>query len=291
MDIRIDHSLPNKPEVLEIAARLGIPVSHVVGGLVLCWLWTDQVSVAGSLPHSPEVVDQVSMVPGLAKAMEEVGWLVREDQGFCLPRISRYTGDGRTTRERRLDKQSKAKSQRRTKTGQFAPYGAKNPTLADGHQTTGGYQTPLPSVSRPPQPGPARTEPNQPKPKYKQATVDVCDVAPIGDGDFTGDTIPPARLYAAISKYGSAVSDVIDNIPSAKMRQPVKTRRAVVAALDRGVEASRLASSIGAYYSSDEGAGEYATWPANWIDQERYSEDPSAWQRGTVEKSNLEEIL
>ena len=41
MDIRIDHSLPNKPEVLEIAAKLGAPVGHVVGGLVLCWLWTD----------------------------------------------------------------------------------------------------------------------------------------------------------------------------------------------------------------------------------------------------------
>ena len=289
MDIRIDHSLPNKPEVLEIAAKLGAPVGHVVGGLVLCWLWTDQVSVAGSLPHSPEVVDQVSTMPGLAKAMEEVGWLVREDQGFCLPRISRYTGDGRTTRERRLDKQSKAKSQRRTKTGQFAPKGVKNPTLTDGPPTIGGHLPSLPSVSRPPQPGPARPDPNQPKPEHKQTAVDVGDLDAFTD--FTGETIPPARAYALQSLFGEEIALVFNSIPSSRRRQPVKIRRAIAAAIDRGVAPDHLSQKICDYYNSDEGAGEYATWPSNWSDHERYDEDPSAWERSTPDKSNLKEIL
>jgi hypothetical protein len=289
MDIRIDHSLPSKPEVLQISARLGVSVSHAVGCLTVCWLWTDQVSVGGSLNHSPEVIDQITGMPGMAAAMEEVGWLIQEDGGFCLPRISRYTGDGRTTRERRLVQQAKSKSQKRSKTGQFSRKTTKNPTVADGVTSFGGGIPNHPSVVRPSQPGPARPDPTQPE---QIQTGDVIECDHIGDGDFTGETISPSRFYSVSSMFGKQIDMVLSSIPSSRRRQPVKTKRAIAAAIDRGVDADSLACKISDYYNSDEGSGEYATWPANWIDQERYEEDPSAWERSTEDKSiNLEEIL
>lgn len=288
MDIRIDHSLPSKPEVLQIAARLNVQVSHAVGCLTVCWLWTDQVSVGGSLKHSPEVIDQVTGMPGLSAAMEEVGWLEQEDGGFCLPRISRYTGDGRTTRERRLVQQAKSKSQARSKTGQFASKRVKNPTVADSVTSFGGSIPDHPSVVRPSQPGPSQTDPNQPEQIHTEGVI-VCDH--ISSEGLTSETISSAQLYEISSRFTVEIASAIDRIPRAKRKQPAKIKRAIAAALSRGVDPVDLAHAISVYYRSDEGSGDYSTWPANWIDQERYLEDPEAWNKSTDKNSNLKEML
>ena len=288
MDIRIDHSLPSKPEVLQIAARLNVPVSHAVGCLTVCWLWTDQVSVGGSLKHSPEVIDQVTGMPGLSAAMEEVGWLELEDGGFCLPRISRYTGDGRTTRERRLVQQAKSKRQTRSSSGQFSGNDSMSPTVAVNGGGSGGNNQSHPSVVRPSQTGPSQPNPTQPEQIHTGGVI-VCDH--IAGDAATSETISSAQLFEVSSRYTVEIATAIDRIPRSKRKQPAKIKRAIAAAISRGVDPLDLAHAIGVYYSSDEGSGDYSTWPANWIDQERYLEDPEAWQKSTDKNNSLKEML
>ena len=40
--IKIEHSLPNKPEVMQLASLLGVDELQIVGHLVCFWIWCDQ---------------------------------------------------------------------------------------------------------------------------------------------------------------------------------------------------------------------------------------------------------
>ena len=282
-DIRIEHGLPGKPEVLEIAMAMGVSRAEVIGHLVQVWLWADQTTREGRCEHCPKILDGITL-EGFSAAMEASGWLLREGNGFALPRIERYTGDGRTSRDRRLVQKERAKNQSRGSGGRFAktPVGSKKPTTTDTQPTSH-----LPSDGRISESRPTKTkaDPAQPDPTN---TTHIH----LGDGDYTGDDIPATRYHYVCSKSSDLIAGIIDAIPSAKRRAPNKIRRSVAAALDRGVNPDMLRDQMRGYYASDEGLSEYATWPHNFIDNERYDEDPEAWVRTTdAAKGNAKEML
>ena len=82
--IKIEHSLPNKPEVMQLAMELQISEFEVVGHLVCFWSWVDQ----NMSPECPHVVgtklglDRVAGRTGFVDAMVNVGWLE-----FCEGRV------------------------------------------------------------------------------------------------------------------------------------------------------------------------------------------------------------
>jgi len=290
MDIRIEQGLPMKPQVLAIQTKLGVPKAQVVGALVMVWLWADAVTRGGRVAFEPAIIDGIADLPGLAIAMREVGWLMEDGDGFVLPRIERYTGDGRTSRDRRLTQQERARGQKRNRSGKFAG-GTKNPTNADTPPIDGPIRS-VPTGGGDSDLGPSQPNPTQPKPSQHNYTcVDDPLVDPLGDGDYTGADLPAGRYHTLSVVKQVEINQIIDAIPVNRRRAVAKIKRSIAAAIDRGVDPGVLAGAMRSYYASDEGSGEYATWPSNFIDQERYDEDPSAWVRGDTVDSNVREVL
>ena len=94
---------------------------------------------------------------------------------------------------------------------------------------------------------------------------------------------------------------VLSSIPKERLNNPNKTKMAISDSLDkleadnpeqeRMVIANMLASRIALYYMSDEGQGDYAKLPHNWLADECYLADPSSWERKTDDKSAWSAII
>lgn len=76
--IKIENFLPNKPEVAQMADRLGVTDNEVVGMLVRFWSWVDQ-TMSDECPDAYGTTGRIGVLAGhpeFADAMVEVGWLV-----------------------------------------------------------------------------------------------------------------------------------------------------------------------------------------------------------------------
>lgn len=99
--IKIEHTMPDKPEVVSIAAALGIDQDAVVGKLVRFWVWCDQQTVDGNaLRVTPAFIDRLTACPGFAAALVEIGWLRSRDGRFSVPNFGRH--NGQTAKSRAL---------------------------------------------------------------------------------------------------------------------------------------------------------------------------------------------
>lgn len=97
--IKIEHTLPDKPEVFRIAMELGITPEHVAGCLLRVWIWADQQSINGNaLTVTGVTLDRIACNVGFAKALKNVGWLNGDDFNFTLPNFERHNGETAKTR-------------------------------------------------------------------------------------------------------------------------------------------------------------------------------------------------
>jgi len=98
--IKIETSLPRKPEVMRLAELLDIDEFAVVGHLVCFWSWVDE----NVSPECPSVsgtkrgLDRVAGRDGFTTAMIEVGWLVMEDGKVTIPHLEYHLSSGAKTR-------------------------------------------------------------------------------------------------------------------------------------------------------------------------------------------------
>jgi len=98
--IKIETSLPRKPEVMRLAELLDIDEFAVVGHLVCFWSWVDE----NVSPECPSVsgtkrgLDRVAGRDGFTTAMIEVGWLVMEDGKVSIPHLEYHLSSGAKTR-------------------------------------------------------------------------------------------------------------------------------------------------------------------------------------------------
>lgn len=77
--IKIDHTLPTKPEVFQLAKNLLITRSEVVGHLVTFWIWVDQNSEDGTLGASEEMIDALT-TPNFAFELIKQGWISLDNE-------------------------------------------------------------------------------------------------------------------------------------------------------------------------------------------------------------------
>lgn len=96
--IKVDHLTPDKPEVIGIAAELGLDQDAVLGKLVRLWIWADQQTQSGhasvtrgALPE--QFIDRCVGVTGFAKAMILVGWLGHEEGKWIFPNFENHNGE------------------------------------------------------------------------------------------------------------------------------------------------------------------------------------------------------
>ena len=99
--IKLESVTPDKPEVIGIAARLGIDQDAATGKLIRLWIWADQQTYDGNAVCNASVtlaalpksfIDRIACVTGFADAMESVGWLHAVDGGFTFPNFTRHNG-------------------------------------------------------------------------------------------------------------------------------------------------------------------------------------------------------
>lgn len=92
--IKIEHTLPDKPEVIRIAAALRIDQDAVAGKLLRLWIWADQNTVDGhGLPITRAFIDRLTNSRKFASAMEAAGWLEGQDGTLTFPGFHRHNGE------------------------------------------------------------------------------------------------------------------------------------------------------------------------------------------------------
>lgn len=98
--IAIRHGLDEEPEVIAMAAALGISEDEVVGKLVRFWTWVDRSLPSGDAASVTEVwIDRHAQRHGFAAALATVGWLeVLATGGVRVPHHDRWFGRNAKTR-------------------------------------------------------------------------------------------------------------------------------------------------------------------------------------------------
>ena len=92
--IKWTKGLTRKPEVIRIAARLGISRRETAAILMEVWEWADESTDNGDVPSVTYVtLDALTNTPGLGDAMIEVGWLVDLGTGIVFPNFGRHNGN------------------------------------------------------------------------------------------------------------------------------------------------------------------------------------------------------
>jgi len=110
--MKIEISLPDKPEVWEIAQILNLDPDAVVGKLIRVWRWFDQHSTDGNAPAVTELLLKREIgVTGFTEAMETVGWFKHTKAGVTMPMFDRHntkSAKNRALTKRRVDKHRNA---------------------------------------------------------------------------------------------------------------------------------------------------------------------------------------
>lgn len=94
--LKIECNTPDKPEVFEIAAQLGITIPEAFGRLFFVWRLFDQQTEDGNAATVTQAyVDHVAGVTGFASAMRKAGWLAGGEDGqpgIMLPDFANHNG-------------------------------------------------------------------------------------------------------------------------------------------------------------------------------------------------------
>lgn len=99
--IKVEVTTPDKPEVIQIAATLGIDQDTVVGKLLRVWIWADQQTVNGNaVSVTKAFLDRITAIAGFADAMQKAGWLAFHDSLLLFPNFDRH--NGKTAKKRAL---------------------------------------------------------------------------------------------------------------------------------------------------------------------------------------------
>lgn len=91
--IKIEHTTPDKPEVIAIAETLRIDPDAVVGKLLRIWIWADLNSVDGNgMTVTDAFLDRITHRRGFAAAMRVCGWLDGGDGALIFPGFHLHNG-------------------------------------------------------------------------------------------------------------------------------------------------------------------------------------------------------
>ena len=91
--IKIEHALPDKPEVMEIASALAIDADAVVGKLIRVWTWFDIHTENGNANVTmTALLDRYTGVTGFVTEMQKVGWITESNGLLTINKFERHNG-------------------------------------------------------------------------------------------------------------------------------------------------------------------------------------------------------
>lgn len=92
-------NLANEPEVIAVAAAIGVDEDAVVGKLHRLWSWANQHTTDGNARGvTYSWVDRYLNCEGFAAALESQGWLTRDGGAVHFPKFDRFNSQGAKSR-------------------------------------------------------------------------------------------------------------------------------------------------------------------------------------------------
>lgn len=111
--IKLEHTTPDKPEILAIADMLGISQGDAFLACVRVWIWADLHTSTGSVPFlSPSALDKIGTQEGLGRAMIAVGWLETPpgEVGIDIPHFETHMSQSAKARAQNSKRHEVARS-------------------------------------------------------------------------------------------------------------------------------------------------------------------------------------
>ena len=112
--IKIEATLPHKPEVMRMASRLGVSEFAVVGHLVAFWVWCDG-NLKGQCPRffgTVSGLDRIAGRDGFTEAMIEAEWLATDGREFWIPNFDRHLDQSAKTRAFEAERKRRQRNSR-----------------------------------------------------------------------------------------------------------------------------------------------------------------------------------
>lgn len=124
--IKMRTTLQDDPDVLKIAARLGLDEYSVCGRLLAVWGWADSVTADGFVPlGTAKKIDREADAEGFAEAMVSIGWLEIREDGVQFTKWEIHNSKSAKARaqdqkRKQLEREAlkKTRTENRTKVGQ-----------------------------------------------------------------------------------------------------------------------------------------------------------------------------
>lgn len=106
--LKIEKTLPEKPEVWQIAGILDLDPDAVVGKLIRVFSWFDEHTEYGNAPSVTELLlDRLVSVTGFTKALRVSGWIFTQGDEIVLRNFTRHNGKTAKTRATAQKRQEK----------------------------------------------------------------------------------------------------------------------------------------------------------------------------------------
>ena len=135
--VRLRLSLPTLPRTRAVARRLGLHPNLVCGALGYLWAWAGRVARGEFVALADAgVVDEVAGLPGLAVAMEAVGWLVLSAEGATFVNLREHNLDPRLSHTPEAVRQRRARAARGRVSGEWSRVVTRDVTTRDQGVTT-----------------------------------------------------------------------------------------------------------------------------------------------------------
>lgn len=113
--IKMETTLHEKPEVIQIAAELGMDRYSVVGRLHRLWSWFNAQSRDGHAKGVTDVfVDELLSCDGFARMLRKVDWLEVRSGSLLVPHFNRHNGESakkRAVQNERKRRERKSRSE------------------------------------------------------------------------------------------------------------------------------------------------------------------------------------
>lgn len=111
--IKFEVATLDKPEVYRMADTLGVPVGVVGWACLRFWAYAQAHSTSGKiLGANLSLIDSISTLPGLGKALVDQGWLIDNGTYLLIPRWDRLNGKGAKTRALAAQRSSRFRNAR-----------------------------------------------------------------------------------------------------------------------------------------------------------------------------------
>lgn len=263
--IPISVDMPSKPEVARLSAALGKPIDEIVGTIIRFWIWVQTHTADGYLEGlGVAEASAASQVPArFLGELEKVGWLQVTESGLAIPQYDRWFS-GAAKRRLRVNRRVTQHRMKRSCNADVT-HDALQKALPEREKRRDIKYTPYKSPN-----GDTRASP-QPPPDQPQP--DGCSSAGADGAREDGDSRAFAEWWKAYPrKVGKQAAE----------RAYRKARQRICRATGRSPPEARdmLLEAAQAFAVTPRGQGAFCPHPSTWLNQGRWEDDRSEWQRG-----------